>query len=335
MDRKIKEPEQNIMQLVASNWISRLVYTAVYLQIPDILSAGEISIDVIAGKCGAKPDYLYRVMKALAGAGFFIEKRDKHFANTPLSQMISSRTMGPIVRMLLSPWHNAAWDMLPRAVETGKEGFTFAMGKDAFTWLKENHEEGDIYQRANGLKASLLSEKLAETCNFREGETLIDIGGGYGNLLTGLLSSHTTLKGIIADLPHVAAEAHTLIESRGLSERCRAVDCDFFHEVPGGGDTYILCNILHDWDDEKAGIILTNCSKAMKSGSKLLVLEMLLPAESRPSFSQLMDIEVMIMGNGRERNKEEFRKLFEKTGFSLQTTIPLDGETFLLESTAV
>ncbi len=332
MDTKKEKLQQQLMQLIVSNWISRLVFTAIYLGIPDLLSGDPFTIEKIAKECRCQPEQLYRMMRALAEAGFFTENRDRSFTHSPLSKMLRSDTMGPIVRMFLDRWHNAAWDMLPRAVVTGECGFRSAHGKDAFTWFKENPEEGDIYQQANSLKAAILSEKLAGSYSFRDGETIIDIGGGYGNILIGLLDSNKTLKGIIADLPPVIKRAETFIKKHGLHERCRAVECDFFHEVPAGGDTIILCNILHDWDDEKAGLILENCRKAMKRGSKLLVLEMILPADRRPSFSQLMDIEVMVMGNGRERSEEEFRILLHKAGFSLRTIIPLGGETFLIES---
>lgn len=334
MDTKMKNLQQQILRLIVSNWISRLVFTAVYLGIPDLLSGDPVPMEKIAEDCECQPDQLYRVMRALAGAGFFIENKNKHFSHSPLSEMISSNTMGPIIRMFLAPWHNAAWDMLPRAVETGEPGFRFAHGKDAFTWFNDNPDEEDIFQQANSLKAAGLSEKLAKSCSFGDGETIIDIGGGYGNILIGLLNSNKTLKGIVADLPPVVKRAEAFIKKNGLHERCRAVECDFFHEVPAGGDTIILCNILHDWNDEKAGLILENCRRAMKSGSKLLVMEMILPADGRASFAQLMDIEVMVMGNGRERSEEEFRMLLHKAGFSFRSINPLDGETFLIESVA-
>lgn len=332
MDTEINREQKQVMELVVSSWIGKLLFTAIHLGIPDMLSAGDLHIDTLAEKCGTDPDRISRMMKALASTGFFSEKRENSFSHSPLSRMITSPAMGPMVGMLLSPWHSAAWDMLPRALETGESGFRLARGKDAFTWLRDNPGEGEIYQQANGRKAAMISERLAVTCSFREGERLVDIGGGYGHLLIGLLKSDRTLRGVVADLPPVIQRAGEVIKSAGLDERCRTVECDFFREVPEGGDTYILSNILHDWEDEKAKIILENCRKVMTRGSRLLVLEMILPGDSRPSFSKLMDIEVMVMGNGRERNREEFRELLSGSGFKVESILPLDGDTFTIES---
>jgi hypothetical protein len=67
------------------------------------------------------------------------------------------------------------------------------------------------------------------------------------------------------------------IEREGLEGRCQIVAGSFFEAVPRGADAYILKNVLHDWDDERALIILKNCRRAMRKESRLLVLEVAQP----------------------------------------------------------
>lgn len=93
--------------------------------------------------------------------------------------------------------------------------------------------------------------------------TIVDVGGGRGALLAGVLRANPRVRGILFDLPHVVAGADALFAEAGVADRARIVGGSFFESVPGGGDAYILSMILHDWDDARAGAILANCRQAM------------------------------------------------------------------------
>ena len=80
--------------------------------------------------------------------------------------------------------------------------------------------------------------------------------------------------GILFDLPHVVRDAPALIQSRGLAERVTIEAGSFFERVPSGGDAYLLSHIIHDWSEEQCLAILDHCRRAMNSGSRLLVMEM-------------------------------------------------------------
>jgi methylase of polypeptide subunit release factors len=80
---------------------------------------------------------------------------------------------------------------------------------------------------------------------WRGDETVVDVGGGNGALLLALLERRPGLRGIVFDLPEVAAEAEERIHAAGMADRCRAVGGSFFESVPAGGDVYVLSRILH------------------------------------------------------------------------------------------
>lgn len=80
---------------------------------------------------------------------------------------------------------------------------------------------------------------------------------------------HPHLRGVVFDQAHAVERARAQIAAAGLAERCTAVAGDFFTEVPGGGDAYLLKHVIHDWDDERAGVILRNCRRAMRDDAKL------------------------------------------------------------------
>jgi len=84
----------------------------------------------------------------------------------------------------------------------------------------------------------------------------VDVGGGNGALLIGILNANPHLHGAVFDQPH-AAEPHRSRSPRvGLAERSEAVGGDIFKDVPTGADAYILKHVIHDWNDERAVTIL-------------------------------------------------------------------------------
>ena len=107
-----------------------------------------------------------------------------------------------------------------------------------------------------------------------------------------------------------------------------------FKEAPPSCDAYFLVNVLHDWDDEACRLILENLAKVMNTGSRLLIVEYLI--EPGPDFSvaKLLDIEVLVMGGGRERTEEEYKALLSSVEIALTNIISINGGPAVLECTA-
>jgi hypothetical protein len=136
-----------------------------------------------------------------------------------------------------------------------------------------------------------------------------------------------------------------------LQPRVKFVECDFFRDpLPADGDLYLLKHILHDWNDEKAGEILRNLRKAMPPLARLLVVDSVVASgtlltQSRRcgvddesidvvgrrggfasagetvgmlgSVAKLLDLNMMVMCDGKERTAEEWAALLRANGFRL------------------
>src|SRR6185295_7227268 len=108
---------------------------------------------------------------------------------------------------------------------------------------------------------------------FSNARCVVDVGGGLGELIAGILAKHTQLRGILFDLENVVSSAQPLLSAAGVLERCTIVPGSFLESVPPGGDLYIMKAVLHNWSDELASSILGNCRGAMTIGAKLLLAE--------------------------------------------------------------
>jgi hypothetical protein len=118
----------------------------------------------------------------------------------------------------------------------------------------------------------------------------------------------------------------------GIENRCQAIAGSFFESVPEGAEAYLLKNVLHDWDDDSAMVILSNCRRAMNDMGKLLVIEVVLPERPESSFENLLDLNMLVMSGGRERTEAEYRKLFAASGFRLTRVIPTMAPLNVIEA---
>jgi cyclopropane fatty-acyl-phospholipid synthase-like methyltransferase len=150
---------------------------------------------------------------------------------------------------------------------------------------------------------------------------VIDIGGGSGVFLTGILAQHAEMRGVLLDQPQVVEHAQVVVQDAGMAQRCELVGGSFLEDVPEGGDAYICKHVLRDWDDANVATILSNCHRAMRADAALLVIDAVVdPRNSRDRIVKLLDLEQMFWLNGALRTLDEWQSLLTAAGFQLVHT---------------
>jgi hypothetical protein len=161
---------------------------------------------------------------------------------------------------------------------------------------------------------------------------IIDVGGGQGRLLAGILGQNRAARGTLFDQPQVIDEARAVLTGDPARERIDLAPGDFFECVPEGGDLYTLKWIIHDWADAEALRILRNVRCAMSSTSRLLLLEVVLPEENKADLGPLMDLNMLVMTGGRERRASEFRDLLAGAGLRLARVYATESPISVVEA---
>jgi hypothetical protein len=161
------------------------------------------------------------------------------------------------------------------------------------------------------------AQLILDSCDLSDVQSAVDVGGGDGTLLMGLLDSMPGMRGVVVDKEEVVSRARQRSAAAALGDRLEFRPGDFFETLPVGAELYLLGWILHDWDDEAAGRILAACRQAMTAKSRLLILESVLPPGDVPHFSRYGDLVMMVLFNGRERTHGEFSDLIERQGLRL------------------
>ena len=331
-------PPEVMLKMITGYWVSQAVGVAARLGVADQLTSGPRSSADLARAVGAQPQALHRVLRMLASIGVFSQPDPGVFALTPLGETLRSDTPGSLRFFAIAETafgHWAPWGRLLDSVKTGAPMARETLGGELWEWYGQNAEEAEFFSAAMGNLSALAASELMRVYDCTTARTIADVGGAHGVLLAAALRANPNARGILFDLPHVIATAADSLEGQGVADRCELVSGDFFEALPGGADLHILKQILHDWDDEHATRLLTNCHRALTPGGKLLLVEMVVPADNRPGMAQAMDLNMLVLLGGRERTEAEYRDLLGSAGFRLERVIATHSPFQVIEATRI
>lgn len=326
-------PHSQLDRMITGYWLSQAIYAAAKFGIADLLAAGPRTADDLAGETSTNADALYRLLRALASAGIFIEGPPRTFALTPLAEPLQADVPGSkrALALMAGDEQFAAWTEVVYSIQTGKKAFDKVFGKPVFDYLGEHHEKAKIFDAAMVGIHGRESGAVRAAYDFSSIKTIVDIGGGNGSQLIALLQANPHMRGILFDLPHVVERAKEPIAAAGLAGRCEVVAGSFFEAVPAGADAYFMRHIIHDWEDEKSLTILRNCHKAMPTDGRLLLVESVIPPGNDPFAGKFLDLVMLMIPGGKERTADEYRTLLADAGFELSRIVPTDSEVSVVE----
>jgi hypothetical protein len=294
------------------------------LRVADHLVDGPLPIADLARRTGTHAPTLLRAMRALACKGIFTEVRPGEFDLTPLAQPL--RTDHPVslrdAYPLLEP-DIRAWAVFDHSLRTGEASFDQAHdGQGYWEYMAEHPDESARFDASQQAATRLELRTALPAYDWGAFESIVDVGGGNGAFLSGILAKHKSLRGTLYDLPHVVAAAHKVMAERGVADRCEVVGGSFFESVPAGADAYLLKRILYGWDDDRAAALLRVVRAGMRDDSRLLILEPVVQPGNAFDVGKLYDLLLLAMVGGGARSRERIEELFVKADLELVRVIP-------------
>lgn len=331
---KFANEKSKIIDLLMGSVIARAIYVAADLGIADCLEEGEKEVEALSAELETDCMSLYRLLRMLAGHGFFVQNQNK-FSLTTLGKCLASK--GPqSIRDFVLKEDETRWRSIGRlkdAVINGQPSFDQIYGKSYFEYLATDPKMNFRFEAGMSNLTAEEDDLIAEVLSVDGAQTVVDIGGGRGGFISKVLGKHPALKGILFELPHVVFPTNELLLN-GHAERCEIVSGSFFESVPKGGDVYTLKRVLHDWDDKSSELILKNCRKSLDKGGRLMVIESVVPEENGGHFIKDVDVYMMALFSSRERTKSEFNKLFESAGLKIERITPTGSMLSIIEAVA-
>jgi O-methyltransferase domain/Dimerisation domain len=313
----------SVVWMVRGAWLTMLLRSACRLGVFEVLGEPLTSPEV-AASTGTDPSALARLLRALTVVGV-VERDGDRFGNARAGTMLREGHPSHLRDLVLvqSDLHNlAAWHALDDAVRTGEGVYRRVNGVSNWEHRAADPDLQRSFNASMSRRAGDQVRALLGAVDLAGSRTVVDVGGGRGGMVAGLLRAVPGLSGVVADQPDMVAEAEAAFAEAGLSDRGRGVVCDFFASVPQGGDVYTLSNVLHDWVDADCVRILRGVRAAMEPGARLLVVEKVLDAPGRSFESerdlQLLDLHMLVMFGACERTEAEYGVLLTAAGFTAE-----------------
>jgi C-methyltransferase len=324
-----------MMEMIIATWTSQAITVAAQLGVADALADGPLTIDELAVRVDADADALRRLLRALISRGIFRQRRDGRFELNSLADTLRSdapASMSSAARFYGSREQRERWTVMVDAVRTGSSVVPALRGKSSFDYFAEQPELAELFNQTMTSVSEMTDLTVVAGYDFGAYPTIVDVGGGHGPLLAAVLAAAPASRGVLYDLPSVVADAPNLLREQGVADRVRIVDGSFFDSVPGGGDAYILKNIIHDWPDEKALQVLRNVRAATGRQAKVLLVEFVIPNHDREFPGKWVDLEMLLNLGARERTAAEYRELLGEAGFRMTRVVQTASPLSLVEA---
>jgi DNA-binding HxlR family transcriptional regulator len=313
-----KHPSARVFDLISGMMRTQTIAAIAELGVADAIAAGVTGTEALAREVGADADALHRMLRLLEADGLVSRDAPDVWALTETGELLRDgveNSMRHLAMLFASELYDA-WSDAATSLRGGGVAFSERFGMPFFEWIQSHPEMARRFDLAMSGTTTPRLVPLLER-DWSGMGTLVDVGGGNAALLEAVLTRFPQLAGISFDLPAVSERAAARVAGSAVAGRLRAEGGDFFEAVPGGGDAYILAQVLHDWPDEDCLRLLRACRRAAGDRGTLLVLEQLVPEGPEPSPVKLLDLNMLILLGGRERTRNEYEALLAAASWRL------------------
>jgi hypothetical protein len=278
------------------------------------------------------------VLRALTAFGVFTEVTPGVFGNNEASRLFrdSSGGLRNWALFATSEQFLKSASALGHSLETGEAAHDHVFGQNVWEYLRAHPEENEAFNLGLAEVRKDEHSEVARAYDWTAVNAVVDVGGGAGSLIGAILAAHPLMTGTLLERPEVLPDAAHLLAQHGVRERCNLIAGSFFDPIRVTGDRWILSQVLHDWPDAECRAILGRCREAVRSGDRLLVIEML-PVPGSPDIAiAMIDIGMLTFaGEARQRTQEEYNELFAATGFEHTRTVPTNTAFSIVEAKPV
>ena len=322
-------PFEMLREMAGGYCLSRGLHVIANLGVADKLDETPRTAAELAASTGAHPEALGRVLRLLSAHGVFASC-DGKFRHSPASRMLRGdhpESMRDYVRMFgLQPFW-ATFGEMEHSVRTGLPAGEKVSSGGLWAYFAQNPEASAIFNATMVTKAQTHIVGVLRAYDFSGFELIGDIGGGRGHLLSAILESVPTTRGVLFDLPHVIEDVAGV-----TSPRLTRQAGDFFKDPLPVCDAYLVMEVIHDWSDVESISILKAIRRAAPPHATLLLIEEMVPDDPGPAWPKMLDIHMLALIGGKQRARREYEALFAAAGFSFKREIDTGAGISILEA---
>lgn len=301
----IANPEININEILEENF-SFFKYQILF---------SILKLDILKELNNIEDIDLPSISKKLILRWLYVEELIDEENNLTKKGLLIENKLKPIILY----WQDLPFKTITHLVDSLKEGsetFTKLFGEHYFDFLANNKECLDLSQKINDFY-NIDYSNLIKYMKLKN-EIVCDIGGGSGSFINQVLNIYKDIKPIVID---------KYIDTNNINSK----RIDFFEEYKIYADVFLLCRVLHDWEDNKAIKILQNISNNMTSNNTLYLLETIVPVNSKNDKGITLSFHLLNFVGGYERTKKDFENILKKANLYIKDIHSLDSLISLIE----
>lgn len=114
---------------------------------------------------------------------------------------------------------------------TGESAFKHEYGVDYYQHIRQQPVLMKHFYRRMTNSSKSVATAVLNAFDFFCYQTIVDVGGGTGELISAILKRYTDSKGILFDDYQVADDAQRHLSAEGLANKCSVVTGNFFQSV--------------------------------------------------------------------------------------------------------
>lgn len=241
--------------------------------------------------------------------------------------------MIPCSHQLLKEFDERRWQSLGHAdiaIKDNLNTFKYLFNETFYEYLARDPKAAEVFNKGMKNFSEKEDMQIPQIYDFSSFQTICDVGGGSGSLISKMLKTYPNMQGLLFDLEGAITQAQVLQDKR-FRARVHGIIGDFFNELPKA-DAFIIKRVLHNLEDDQCISILTNSVNALKNKQlgRVFIIEKVMPRIADGSVFIDTALMGMALGSGVERNLKEFEILAAKANLQLEQKIDLQTGISLL-----
>lgn len=324
---------EHIMQIGMGFWPSKILLSAVELDVFSTLGEGTMTANELGDTLGLHQRSRYDFFDALVALGLL--ERDGagdngRYANTPETGAFLDRAKpgfhGGFFDMCNTRLYGF-WANLTEGLRTGVPQNEAKAGGDLFEAIYADHSRLEGFLKAmTGIQLGNFMT-LLDKVDLSSVGSICDVGGANGTFLALACQRHPHLEATLFELPVVTPVAERNLADMGVGGRVNVVAGDFFADDLPRADVIVMGNILHDWDLDEKRSLIAKAHAALNDGGRFIAVEAVIDDERRANAPGLMmSLNMLIETRGGfDYTGAQFDGWAKEAGFTRTEIVPLAG----------
>jgi hypothetical protein len=289
---------ESILQVGLGFWPSKILLSAVEMELFTDLATGPQSLESIRARIGLHPRSARDFLDALVALGF-LSRMNGEYSNTPETDTFLDKRKPSYIGGMLEMANNRLygfWNNLTEALRTGlPQNEVSSGGAPVFEALYADPARLKSFLGAMTGISHNANMAIASKFPWGGHRTFADVGAAQGDLAVQIALANPHLSGIGFDLAKVGPIFKEYVEKNGLTGRLGFIAGSFFEQELPRADVILMGHILHDWGIDDKRMLIRKAYEAVPEGGALIVYESIIDDDrSKNAFGLMMSLNMLI-----------------------------------------